>query len=147
MSPTCGRTCVTDVANGDAAAVARAAGFESAMTHRWYTNDATETSLRSRCWSPSRRVPPRSRRTYKTAPLLLGTCRCLLESLLRSRCRTRVHGVMVPTRSTDRTVEGVGWMFFSGALLVALVIAVWPRFLFLKRDLRELIRTRGGRVG
>ena len=56
-------------------------------------------------------------------------------------------GVMVPTRSTDRTVEGVGWMFFSGALLVALVIAVWPRFLFLKRDLRELIRTRGGRVG
>ncbi len=33
-------------------------------------------------------------------------------------------GVMVPTRSTDRTVEGVGWMFFSGALLVALVIAV-----------------------
>src|SRR2546427_1498576 len=92
MSPTCGRTCVTDVANGDAAAVARAAGFESAMTHRWYTNDATETSLRSRCWSPSRRVPPRSRRTYKTAPLLLGTCRCLLESLLRSRCRTRVHG-------------------------------------------------------
>src|SRR5213594_3612334 len=146
MSPTCGRTCVTDVANGDAAAVARAAGFESAMTHRWYTNDATETSLRSRCWSPSRRVPPRSRRTYKTAPLLAHVV--AYWSLYFGVGAVLVSmGVMVPTRSTDRTVEGVGWMFFSGALLVALVIAVWPRFLFLKRDLRELIRTRGGRVG
>src|SRR5205823_472181 len=32
------------VANGGAAAVARAAGFESAMTQQWYTNAATETS-------------------------------------------------------------------------------------------------------
>src|SRR5882672_4269576 len=44
MSLACGRTRSTVVANGGAAAVARAAGFESAMTHQWYTNGATETS-------------------------------------------------------------------------------------------------------
>src|SRR5438128_8662913 len=44
MSLACGRTRSTVVANGGAAAVARAAGFESAMTQQWYTNVATETS-------------------------------------------------------------------------------------------------------
>jgi len=44
MSLACGRTRSTVVANRGAAAVARAAGFESAMTHQWYTNAATETS-------------------------------------------------------------------------------------------------------
>ncbi|PYM81272.1 MAG: hypothetical protein DME13_20755 [Candidatus Rokuibacteriota bacterium] len=44
MSLACGRTRSTVVANGGAAAVARAAGFESAMTQQWYTNAATETS-------------------------------------------------------------------------------------------------------
>jgi catechol 2,3-dioxygenase len=44
MRPACGRTRSTVVANGDAAAVAKAAGFESAMTQQWYTNAATETS-------------------------------------------------------------------------------------------------------
>ena len=44
MSLACGRTRSTVVANGGAAAVARAAGFESAMTQQWYTNPATETS-------------------------------------------------------------------------------------------------------
>jgi catechol 2,3-dioxygenase len=46
MRPTCGRTRSTVVANGGAAAVARAAGFESAMTQQWYTTAATETSHR-----------------------------------------------------------------------------------------------------
>ena len=44
MRPARGRTRSTVVANGDGAAVARAAGFESAMTQQWYTNVATETS-------------------------------------------------------------------------------------------------------
>src|SRR3989442_13411921 len=44
MSLACGRTRSTVVANRGAAAVARAEGFESAMTHQWYTNAATETS-------------------------------------------------------------------------------------------------------
>ena len=44
MSLACGRTRSTVLANGGAAAVARAAGFESAMTQQWYTNAATETS-------------------------------------------------------------------------------------------------------
>src|SRR5207248_9810640 len=44
MSLACGRTRSTVVANRGAAAVARAAGFESAMTQQWYTNAATETS-------------------------------------------------------------------------------------------------------
>ena len=55
-------------------------------------------------------------------------------------------GVTATTRSTDRKVEGVGWVFFVGALLVVLVVALWPRFLFLGRDLRELIARRGGRI-
>src|SRR5262249_25620326 len=46
MRPTCGRRRATVVANGGAAAVARAAGFESAMTQQWYTTAATETSDR-----------------------------------------------------------------------------------------------------
>jgi catechol 2,3-dioxygenase len=44
MRPAWGRTRSTVVANGDAAAVAKAAGFESAMTHQWYTTVATETA-------------------------------------------------------------------------------------------------------
>jgi catechol 2,3-dioxygenase len=43
MSLVCGRTRSTGATNAGAAAVARAAGFESAMTRQWYTNDATET--------------------------------------------------------------------------------------------------------
>src|SRR5437763_12914811 len=44
MSPTCGRTRSTVVANGEAARGARAAGFASAMTQQWYATAATETS-------------------------------------------------------------------------------------------------------
>jgi hypothetical protein len=55
-------------------------------------------------------------------------------------------GVTLAARSTDRQVEGVWWVVFCSVLLVALVICVWPRFLFLKRDIRQLIRSRGGRV-
>ena len=43
MSLAWGRTRSTLVEKGDAAAVIRAAGFESAMTQQWYTTPATET--------------------------------------------------------------------------------------------------------
>jgi hypothetical protein len=33
-----------------------------------------------------------------------------------------------------------------GVRVVLVCMGVWPRFLFLKRDRRELIGTRGGRV-